>query len=338
MTNNLLIKYGPIMKAYQLLATICLFSITTLANASTITGIYVFGDSLSDNGNMYALSQHNIPSVPYADGRFSNGQVWVEYLNTALGLPPNSLNDYAFGGSLTNSDQPPGLIQQSSNYLDNHLNLDPQGLYIIWSGANNYLYPDEVEISDKTIQHAVNDIIYTITELASRGAHHILVINLPPMGDAPWGHIVDQQRGNNSYSTMLNVSSSTHNKKLLTAITNLQTQYHKNHQLVHLMHFDAHKLFRQIMTEKMLPGITDYQHPCYTGDLFGRNGSLCEHPESYLFWDTVHPTTKMHETFAEYIADALHKDGITGANVLSKQYGQAYNKHRMQHFMPQTHH
>ncbi|HDV5785644.1 TPA: hypothetical protein RJD83_002616 [Legionella pneumophila] len=42
--------------------------------------IVVFGDGLSDNGNLYAYTNHRRPASPaYYNGRFSNGPVWVEY-------------------------------------------------------------------------------------------------------------------------------------------------------------------------------------------------------------------------------------------------------------------
>jgi Phospholipase/lecithinase/hemolysin len=55
------------------------------AHAAAYSALYVFGDSLSDNGNIPAASGYR-PSAPYADGRFSNGPVAVEYLADNLGL------------------------------------------------------------------------------------------------------------------------------------------------------------------------------------------------------------------------------------------------------------
>ena len=69
--------------------------------------LIVFGNSLSDNGNAYELSQEALPPPPYGHtysasgqdlgntfpGRFTDGPVWVDYLPTvaqALGvqIPP----------------------------------------------------------------------------------------------------------------------------------------------------------------------------------------------------------------------------------------------------------
>ena len=48
--------------------------------------LLAFGDSLSDMGNA-KNSILNVPDVPpYWQGRFSNGQVWLEYVSDAYGL------------------------------------------------------------------------------------------------------------------------------------------------------------------------------------------------------------------------------------------------------------
>ena len=48
--------------------------------------MFVFGDSLSDNGNVYDATSGIIPATPYADGRFSNGRIYAEYMANRLNL------------------------------------------------------------------------------------------------------------------------------------------------------------------------------------------------------------------------------------------------------------
>lgn len=104
-------------------------SIPASAAAGPYTGIYVFGDSLSDSGNVFAATTANpinpivlgaaTPlSPPYFFGRFSNGPTYADVLATSLGLAqsPHGLNpslapgpgvpfplgtNYAWGGANT---------------------------------------------------------------------------------------------------------------------------------------------------------------------------------------------------------------------------------------------
>ena len=56
--------------------------------AQQFSGLFVFGDSLSDSGRLFALTGGAIPLSPSNfNGRFSNGPVWVESFAPALGLP-----------------------------------------------------------------------------------------------------------------------------------------------------------------------------------------------------------------------------------------------------------
>src|ERR1700755_1796910 len=64
--------------------------------------VVVYGDSLSDNGNVFRVtSLLGFPtpvSPPYFEGRFSNGPVAVEDVASHFGVP---LLDFAFGGATT---------------------------------------------------------------------------------------------------------------------------------------------------------------------------------------------------------------------------------------------
>src|SRR5436305_11201856 len=64
--------------------------------ADSLSSIVVYGDSLSDNGNLFAATGQ--PGSPYFSGRRSNGPVVVEYVAAALGVP---LIDYAWIGATT---------------------------------------------------------------------------------------------------------------------------------------------------------------------------------------------------------------------------------------------
>ena len=83
------------------------------ASALPFTNMVVFGDSLSDTGNILISTGGAIPTAPYFNGRFSNGPVWIDTLTAGLGLPAGAVasfaggNNYAFGGARTGTDASP---------------------------------------------------------------------------------------------------------------------------------------------------------------------------------------------------------------------------------------
>ena len=108
------------MRIHSLLSTL-LFSVS-LAGAAPFSNIYFFGDSLSDSGNISALSLGLYPGAPYYQGRFSNGPTWAESYAILQGYPnagqhagmtlganflnldiPGTGNNYAIGGARTNT-------------------------------------------------------------------------------------------------------------------------------------------------------------------------------------------------------------------------------------------
>ncbi|WGL59771.1 SGNH/GDSL hydrolase family protein [Pigmentibacter sp. JX0631] len=97
--------------------------------SSQFNSVVIFGDSLSDTGNVDLLSRatKDIPgsgvskaypvSPPYKEGRFSNGKIWVDKLLKDLKLSPPSAHDcffnintnracnFAVGGSTTSNNK-----------------------------------------------------------------------------------------------------------------------------------------------------------------------------------------------------------------------------------------
>ena len=115
------------MKPFYRIAAACAVLLSPAA-AHAYSALYVFGDSLSDAGNLLLATSapgspvSPQPLPPYANGQFSNGPTWVEDLSVSLGLgaeQPSLLggNDYAYGGATTgypatNNAAMPSLQQQ----------------------------------------------------------------------------------------------------------------------------------------------------------------------------------------------------------------------------------
>ena len=66
------------------LAVVAIGAVASTASAQSYDRLVVFGDSLSANGNLYAISGQPT-SPPYFPGRFSNGPVFPELLGFNAG-------------------------------------------------------------------------------------------------------------------------------------------------------------------------------------------------------------------------------------------------------------
>ena len=119
---------------------------------SPFSGVTVFGDSLSDDGDI-AIASHlpNLTGTASFQKFTTNpGNVTVENVAARLGLPlaPSLIggSDYAYGGAgvLTNSPGTPAgvptVTTQINGYLAANPAPDPNRLYTVWAGANDIFY------------------------------------------------------------------------------------------------------------------------------------------------------------------------------------------------------
>jgi len=187
------------------LAVAAVGAFASAASAQTYTRLVVFGDSLSDNGNLYAvLGQPTSP--PYYQGRFSNGPVFTELLGFnagryTAGAPVTGSVNYAFGGARTdNAALPPGMRNQLLAYTGGGGTFGSNDLVSILGGANNLfqrlaaygaLTPAQQAATNPqgfvqpTALAAAADIHFIVNSVAGAGAGTILVGNLPRLGITP---------------------------------------------------------------------------------------------------------------------------------------------------------
>lgn len=288
-----------------------------MAEAS-FSGLYVFGDSLSDTGNVAqvyaqipssALSSgapSAVPGYPYYQGRFSNGPVYIDYLASALGFSatPSSLggNNYAYGGARTEYQAfgPPfqGLQQQISSYLSRSQNqADDQALYVVWAGANNVQdllagkQYDPTGHAIPNVSQTIADLFGAIGNLYAAGARHFLIPNIPDLGVTPRVRAAGSTAVAAARSLALSINA---------GLDSLLQQFAMDHSDFNMVRFDAFSLLDNMALHPSLYGLSNSTNRCYTGDDLGftGGGSICSTAELHLFWDGIHPSTAADQIFA----------------------------------------
>ncbi len=256
------------------------------------SGVVVFGDSLSDVGNVYDQSFHLAPQSPYYQGRYSNGLLWVEQMSLDQGLsaPTPSRNggsDWAYAGTKTGSGSTfifpfsfPNIGSQISSYLNGRTPGADQ-LFAVWGGGNDF-------IGGQTNPSVpVTNLSNHITALANAGAKQFIVPNLPPLGQTP------RFRGTSSEASMDSLSNQ-FNSLLATTLTNLKTSLN-----VSITQLDVAGFFHQVLTSPFTYGFTNVTDPAMV------NSTVVPNPDQYLFWDDIHPTRIGHRFLGDIASDVL---------------------------------
>lgn len=300
-------------------------------HAQTFNEFAVFGDSLSDSGNMYKKSLKQIPkSPPYDNGRFANGPVWPEYF---VDLYPNvTLVNKSYAAAKTGGSFPaPGLVAQIKDYFEGKKKIDDRVLFAMLIGANNYnnILGEGQQITKLDVNMAISDIAKGINELASKGAANIIIFSLPDLGLTPRAYS-KTKNGDKTFQKSATEATLAHNKALAALIVDLEKSFNLKNINTRLIPIDFNEVITEMLNEvltnptsqKYFPVKPNHQvnitEACYTGDYYGKNAKQCQDPDEYVFWDSVHPTTLTHKAAALLIKQTLEADYGLSAPMMMK--------------------
>jgi thermolabile hemolysin len=249
-----------------------LFAATT---GYSFTTLCAFGDSLSDTGRSPA------PAGSYYNGRYSNGPLWVEYLAAQLGLAYNASNNFAVSGSTTSglASQVAGLAPSTSLRT---------ALFTVWSGGNDFLHNTGLGVNDaawsNVMTAAVSNLTNAIGALYTNGAREVLVPNLPNVGQTPAFSSAPP-----GYASYVDSKVQSFNGLLASAFTNVM----QRNPGLRIYPMDAGSFLTKVLNAPATYGFTvttngALEDPNLTDKSFTGPGA------DYVFWDSVHPTTKLH--------------------------------------------
>lgn len=272
--------------------------------ASAYGSLYVFGDSVSDSGNVaLAIGQPSgvpqqvtgnsyIPDYPYfPSGRYSNGAVWAEGFAAGLGLPllPSLVggNNYAYAGARTaGNDIPvPSLNTQAQQFIGSVQGLAPSDALYVIAEVGNDARDALAAIAggadpQATMQLAAtsyaSDLGAIVDDLRAAGAQHFLVFENVNLGLVPAVAAMGASSAALASSLTLQMNSALNDR--LRGATGVTL-------------FDTYSFLSIVV-----------QNPGAFG--FGNSADACgaiaqADCSSYVFWDGLHPTAAMHQLIAE---------------------------------------
>lgn len=306
----------------------------------TFTQTVVFGDSLSDDGNVrHLMEDQYLVSYPggdfnYSDGRFTNSSdtdpssttyagTWHEQLARDLlgiGAPTNSLDggtDYAFGGATT-ADGTIDVTVINNPFPfgggDFALTVDNLGKQVDDYLASNTPDPAALYIlfggsndlfnddSSENVTAAAANVAGLVQQLAEAGARFFLVANVAPIG------LVPLYKDDATTATSLNLAAAEFRSELNTNLDATVATLSGEGITITLYRLDTYGLYYRIATN---PG--DYG---FTNIFDSAQGEDVD-PDAYLFWDDIHPTTSGHHQLAVEANALLSGTALPAAQALN---------------------
>lgn len=268
----------------------------------TTYGGYTWAQYIARDLKGFQLPVYPGPSVP---DQITNNSIYPVpnfVSGTLTGI------NYAAAGSTTNSigfseTWAPSLHQQVAQYLGSLApgqRLDPNAVYFIWSGANDFLtllfsslFPTEVQLLT-TASNAAMNIANEVALLSAQGAKRIVVLSLPNFGLAPFAtHL-----GNPVLIANLKTISFTFNSMLNTQLGNVIKRYDTK-----ILYVDVYTLLENVInaTKAGNPYVVAGQAFRFINFSDAACSTVVSAiycpstaPNGYIFADELHPTDMTH--------------------------------------------
>ncbi len=300
-----------------------LLAAAVVVAAPAQAAVFVFGDSLSDAGNVYdasiALGLQPDPIVPpYYKGRMSNGKNWADLVAEGLGTGETKASrlggrNYAWAGARSGAGTTmrpsivhPGQVQPVDNVgkqiqsfaADHPGGFAGHDVALLWSGANDILYytlgavPPPAAVSD-----LVSLTMANLLALESLGARTIVLPNQIDSGKAPiWNGNFGLPPAAKPYITAVTVNF---NLALPALVAALEATPGFDADIVLV---DAYAAAEAALADPAAFGLTNVTDPAFPANIPGAG--------TYLFWDPIHPTTAGHGLIAAAALAAIPEPGV----------------------------
>ncbi len=289
--------------------------------------IYFFGDSLTDEGNLYALAR-DLVAAPALEayvgtgGRLSNGPTYAEHIADLLGLP--EAGNYALAGAEAGGSQTLGdllvelgfgnamLVPETDPRLDldtnlggqvDHFAADMAGVPLgsatgfILAGSNDFFNIASPLDAPAILGRAVQDTLSAAAELLDLGVGKVVISTIPVPSFFPAFGPMSPALG------QINALSDAHSAALAQGVGALQDQG-LNVQLL-----DMRPISEAIMEDPTGFGlIAPYGLTLEAGDA----DVLARYDEDQVaFWNPLHPTAATHSVLGAYTSFALEHEPVS---------------------------
>lgn len=290
------------------------------------SAIYVFGDSLSDNGNFTHYYGEFIPpydSNSVTNASFGDSKVAVEVLAESLGLPLEAAatggTNYSFIGALASETGDGSLADQMTKFIAMHSvtgtpSIPSDALYVVFFGGNDVRAardePDFIK-SRQIIRSAVKNIGESVRTLIGLGAQHIMVVNTPDIGKIPETDFLAQAVQVPWLPTIATWKSRQFNARLFFEMWKVQAQTGKK-----VTQFNLFRTLNSILFNSEELGLVNNSDACFnyfTTGLFHPDCNSGFNAHLFVFFDEIHPSTTVHNMIGQALSTRLSTSAVSTA-------------------------
>ena len=275
-------------------------------------GHFAFGDSLSDNGNLFDLTNGVFPPPPYNE-RFTDEFVTLEYLAPGLQTIADAASDsrdvgFAYGGATAAPGAlPPGFEQQIALFDARNITIGSNDLVSVLFGANDFFNAigNPANQNDAAVRAlaatSVGHVVDGAEALADRGARNFLFYTMPDLSATP-AYL------NSPVAAEAALYSDAFGGDLRNALRDSLASAPEGTTYTLI---DLHALLGRLIANPQAFGLSNVTQ-AYTATGSGD-------PTTYLYFDEVHPTSTVNRIAAAYINEAINPEwALAGAPALGR--------------------
>lgn len=301
------------------------------------------GNRFFDEGSMntppYALAaaENLIPSLPYAIGgpTYTNGQPWVKYVAQAIGragaaqaaLRNNGIAaNYAYAGARASNafPLPPNTNRNLGDQVNQYIaDAGPGGisadiLHMILIGGNDLggaiFLASEVadpilreQLVNLVLQNAIESVFQNALLLAQSGARRFVFLTTPNAGyipafaGSPAAIFLGNELANGFNCAIVGITPSYGCPFLPPGVPTVAEALVGGFN-AEILVFDSKTLLDDIILNPENYGLSNTTDHCIKPF---EPPFRCGRPDEYVYWDNIHPTSKVHEIIGKAIVDAL---------------------------------
>ncbi len=279
---------------------LCLFFVLPVKADQSFSNMFVFGDSMSDTGNLASVVG-DFPPV-YYNNRVSNGPVAVEILGNNLGLSTdaslhlvgqNAGTNYAVASAKSGENGPFDLDTQVNAFLlANEFSAPEDALYIVFIGGNDIRSVLDIEeryLVKAAMKKAADNIKNNINKLISSGARFFVVMNSIDMGRIPEALLSDSKLKKSTLSKRTTKITRRFNRFLKRNLRDIENEFD-----IKVAEFNSFKFLHRVVSRAESFGFSNAREPCFFYSI------LTFHPDcnfginsgAFLFFDEKHTSAK----------------------------------------------